>query len=247
MTLARRLLTSTLIVALPASILPGAAAAEVIDGRPGQFPMSSMLIDAVTADCLATYETPVGNIYIRGAGATVHVVTGRAGARATCRFTDISVVNEANAEVGYTTACTLVTAAGTWSGGTGRVTSAANISDRSDGGNSMIRCRFDAEPGAGARGPGAYRWGRRDHRRPRRTRSAGAPRSGLDKASVRGQQVAASQRAPRRESGGNTGEGPEGESWLRAERGPQGCRVDETRWEDRGRQEARQGPSPTLN
>jgi hypothetical protein len=129
---------------LVVALLPGMAVAEIIDGRPGQRELSSITIDATSGDCRATYEAPAqGNLWVRDEDATVHVVVNRNGVGATCCFTDISRLIEANADVGYTDACTLVTDAGTWSDGIGRVTSAVNISDRSDGGNSIM-CRFDA-------------------------------------------------------------------------------------------------------
>ena len=146
MYLKKRLITGSLAGTLLAALLPGVAAAAITEGRPGQFEMSSMLIDAVELDCEAFYDMGVNsNAFVDGTGEIVHVVVNRNGARATCRFTDTSGVFESNAEVGYTSACVLVTAEGTWEGGTGRVTVAANnSSDGLDGGNASITCRFDA-------------------------------------------------------------------------------------------------------
>lgn len=146
----RRFFTIGLAMALAATFLPVAASAnELFPGRPGQYELSSITIDATSGDCRATYETPAeGNLWVRGVDATVRVVTNPDLVHVRCRFTDMSYRIELNAEVGYTEACSLVTEDGTYSGGVGRVTSAANISERSEGGNSVITCHFrvDSEP-----------------------------------------------------------------------------------------------------
>jgi hypothetical protein len=132
-----------------ATLLPATAgAAELIPGRPGRYELAAITIDATSGDCKATYETPAeGNLWMRGEDASVRVVAGPNWVHVTCRFTDISRLIEANAEVGHTPdACTLVTDAATLTGGWGIATSAANIGERADGGNSMVRCRFRSEP-----------------------------------------------------------------------------------------------------
>lgn len=149
-----RLFASGLALALVATLLPAAAmAADLVPGRPGRYELSSITIDATSGDCRATYETPVDNLWMRGVDATVRVLTNPNWVHATCRFTDMSALIEANAEVGHTEACTLVTETTTYSNGWGIASSAANISERAEGGNSFVSCRFRVEPGPSAKGP----------------------------------------------------------------------------------------------
>lgn len=143
-----RLFTAFLAIALVATLLPAAvAAAEIVPGRPGRYELSSITIDATSGACKATYETPAaGNLWMRGVDASVRVHTNPNWVHVTCRFTDMSALIERNAEVGYTDACTVVTESETYVDGWGIATSAANIGERAEGGNSMAMCRFRVEP-----------------------------------------------------------------------------------------------------
>ena len=150
-----RLLAGGLTLALVATLLPAAAvAADLVPGRPGRHELSSITIDATSGDCRATYETPAAdNLWMRGVDATVRVLSNPNWVRVTCRFTDMSALIEANAEVGHTEACTLVTETTTYVGGWGIATSAANVSERAEGGNSVAMCRFRVEPEPAVKGP----------------------------------------------------------------------------------------------
>lgn len=153
-----RLLTSGLALALAAALLPAATgAAELVPGRPGRYELSSITIDATSGDCKATYETPAaGNLWMRGVDADVRVVVNPAWVHVTCRFTDMSALIEGNAEVGHTDACTLVTETTTYSDGWGIATSAANISERAEGGTSVAMCRFRVESAPAVERPPAH-------------------------------------------------------------------------------------------
>ena len=137
-----------LALALVVTLLPAAAVgAELVPGRPGRYELSSITIDATSGDCRATYGTPAaGNLWMRGVDASVRVRVNPNWVHVTCRFTDMSALIEGNAEVGHTDACTLVTETTTYSDGWGIATSAANISERAEGGNSVAMCRFRVEP-----------------------------------------------------------------------------------------------------
>ena len=153
-----RLFIGCLAGALVATLLPATAAAELVPGRPGRYESSSITIDATSGDCRATYESPAeGNLWMRGEQASVRVTTTPNWVHVTCRFTDISRLIEANAEVGHTDACTLVTEAKVFTGGRGTATSAANVSERADGGTSMVRCHFRSEPAPSAPGSAVAR------------------------------------------------------------------------------------------
>jgi hypothetical protein len=143
-----RLFTAFLAIAMLTTLLPAAAAAaEFVPGRPGRYELSSITIDATSGDCKATYETPAaGNLWMRGVDASVRVLTNPNWVHVTCRFTDMSARIELNAEVGYTDACTVVTESATYTDGWGIATSAANVGERAEGGNSMAMCRFRVEP-----------------------------------------------------------------------------------------------------
>lgn len=143
-----RIVSAVLAGAVVGALMPAAAAAnEIVPGRPGRFELSSITIDARTGDCRATYESPaVGNLWMRGVDASVRVQANRNGVHVTCRFTDMSHLIEANAELGYTDACELVTETTALTGGWGIATSAANLSERAEGGNSFVMCRFPSKP-----------------------------------------------------------------------------------------------------
>jgi hypothetical protein len=150
-----RLFTGCLAGALVVTLLPaGAVAAELVPGRPGRYELSSIEIDARNGDCKATYQTPAeGNLWMRGEEGSIRVHTNPRWVHVTCRFTDISRIIEENAEVAHTNACSLVTETAEFTEGWGIATSAANIGERADGGNSMVMCRFRIDPVAAAAGP----------------------------------------------------------------------------------------------
>ena len=91
----------------------------------------------------------LGNSFISDGGvqpyeSRINVTVNKAGANATCEFVDVSGIYEANAEVGKTEVCALVTAEGVWRNGQGTVTGANNGDPTVTGGNAMLRCQFKA-------------------------------------------------------------------------------------------------------
>ena len=138
----RRLFTSLMVGLTLAAVLPGlASAAEGNPGRPGQYELAYIDLNALSGFCDSAYVDPVGgNTYIQGTG-EVRVVENNNGAHAVCKVTDTSGIYETNAEVAYSDFCRVLTAEGVWTG-TGQVTAAANHG-LDPGGTAIFRCDLD--------------------------------------------------------------------------------------------------------
>jgi hypothetical protein len=127
--------------------------AYIMDGLPGNQPIVWAGIDIPNSHCEAWYADPIPpNSAINSRflpAEDIRVVKNRNKIKATCTFLDTSGAYEANAETGVIEDCTLVLEDGTvYEGGTGRITSAANIVDEVDGlpfgtgGNTTMQCTF---------------------------------------------------------------------------------------------------------
>ena len=134
--------------ALLAVMLPGAAAAlELDEGRPGNLDLVSIEIYQQEGFCSAAYvDSFNGNYYVSGYGKVTSEVN-KNWVHVTCKFTDTPGVYESNAEVGSTddgcTAYRSFASRPLLTGGSGRVTAAANnADDGTDGGNTTIKCKF---------------------------------------------------------------------------------------------------------
>lgn len=152
-----RLLVALALGALLAAMVPAAAAAEEVPGRPGRFEVAINIGTEPWPYCYAVYLDPTpyvepeSNVGTDWEGyATVHVVENKKGkVKATCKTIDISGVWESNAEVGYSTDCYLETADGAWSGGKGKMVAAANTpscpDDEEPCSNATMTCKFDED------------------------------------------------------------------------------------------------------
>jgi hypothetical protein len=128
--------------------------ALIVGKLPGPQVMDFGLIRIPDSFCRATYEDvaqpPNSAISSRFLPADIRVVMNKNMIKATCTFLDTSGAYEGDAEIGVIENCRLVVDAETvYDGGTGRVTSAANIVDEVEGlpfgtgGNTTIQCTFD--------------------------------------------------------------------------------------------------------
>ena len=135
-------------VGLMAAMLPGMASASITDGRPGQYELREITIDGINGECYSRYVDVVnGNDYIWNVtDVDISWKENKNFVHVTCRFTDLSGIYEANAEVAYTTdnCRARVEPGGGLTGGSGRAVAAANnAADGTDGGNAMLKCTFD--------------------------------------------------------------------------------------------------------
>ncbi len=136
------------------TILAEAIPPIVVDGLPGQQPFATGFIDELGSRCQAAYANPTaGNAAVSNRFAPaerIHIVANKKRIKATCKFTDDSGVYEDNAETGKLASCDLRLADGRiYLGGTGHLTSAANIVNEVDGlpfgsgGNTTLHCTFE--------------------------------------------------------------------------------------------------------
>jgi hypothetical protein len=138
-------------------VVPPNEDAIILEGTPGRYVVDFAVMNMMTGLCRAEYEVGNGQntaITNRGKEPDFHVAMNKNWVNATCKFPDLSGAYDDNAEVGEIQFCRLILENGTvFNGGTGTVTSAANIEDEpydpyswGAGGNTMIRCKFANEP-----------------------------------------------------------------------------------------------------
>lgn len=145
----KRILGILASVALLAVMLPGAAAAvELDEGRSGNLDLVAIDIYQAEGLCRAEYaDSFQGNFLVSGVS-EITTVVNKNWITVTCKFTDTSGIYESNGEVGSTAdGCeawrSLASGSPVLTGGSGRVTAAANnADDGSDGGNTTIKCKF---------------------------------------------------------------------------------------------------------